>query len=61
MNTALFAAARLLPADGYAIAYGSHATNPGPASDLDLLYTGTLPLPDRELDNLVEAVKRLHE
>lgn len=61
MSTALFAAAaRLLPSDGYALAYGSHATAPGPTSDLDLLFTGTRPLHARQLGSLIDAVKQLH-
>lgn len=61
MSAALFAAAaRLLPTDGYALAYGSHATAPGPTSDLDLLFTGTRPLHAQELGSLIDAVKRLH-
>ncbi|MFE5940172.1 hypothetical protein ACFQ69_32945 [Streptomyces sp. NPDC056470] len=62
MSTALFtAAAALHPvADGYAVAYGSHATRPGPASDLDLLYTGTDPLTADRLHRLIDGVKQLH-
>ncbi|MFJ3904205.1 hypothetical protein [Streptomyces sp. NPDC090025] len=60
--SALFAAAAALHPvrDGYALAYGSHAERPGPASDLDLLYTGARPLADRALGRLIEGVKRLH-
>ncbi|MFJ2060355.1 hypothetical protein ACIOMM_31070 [Streptomyces sp. NPDC087908] len=62
MSTHLFtAAAALHPArDGYALAYGSHATRPRLASDLDLLYTGTAPLPPARLARLIDGVKRLH-
>ncbi|MFF1511926.1 hypothetical protein [Streptomyces sp. NPDC058326] len=62
MNTGLFtAAAALHPvADGYALAYGSHATRPRPASDLDLLYTGNAPLPADQLARLIDGVKQLH-
>ncbi|MGW2207447.1 hypothetical protein [Streptomyces sp. NPDC001774] len=62
MTTGLFtAAAALLPAaEGYALAYGSHATRPRPASDLDLLYTGSTPLPPDQLARLIDGVKRLH-
>ncbi|MFD3570473.1 hypothetical protein [Streptomyces sp. NPDC058667] len=62
MNTDLFtAAAALHPvADGYALVYGSHATRPRPASDLDLLYTGNAPLPAARLARLIDGVKQLH-
>ncbi|MEU6934930.1 hypothetical protein AB4225_36040 [Streptomyces sp. 2RAF24] len=62
MNTALFTAAAALhpTADGYALAYGSHATRPRPTSDLDLLYTGSSPLPADRLDHLIDSVKQLH-
>ncbi|MGW8357691.1 hypothetical protein [Streptomyces wedmorensis] len=62
MSTALFAqAAALHPvADGYALAYGSHAICPRPASDLDLLYTGSQPLSADQLARLIDSVKQLH-
>ncbi|NUK50117.1 hypothetical protein HRW14_07360 [Streptomyces lunaelactis] len=61
MSAVLFAAAaRLHPGDGYALAYGSHATHPGPTSDLDLLYTGTGPLTPAALTRLIQDVKVLH-
>lgn len=60
--SALFAAAAALHRgrEGYALAYGSHATRPGPASDLDLLFTGPRPLPGPALARLIDGVKRLH-
>ncbi|MEV6328392.1 hypothetical protein [Streptomyces sp. NPDC051909] len=60
--SALFAAAAALHPgpDGYALAYGSHATRPRPESDLDLLYTGSRPLPHSALMGLIHDVKRLH-
>lgn len=62
MNTVLFTTAAALhpSSDGYALAYGSHATRPGPASDLDLLYTGNQALSDNRLARLIDDVKRLH-
>ncbi|MEU2115119.1 nucleotidyltransferase domain-containing protein [Streptomyces sp. NPDC016459] len=62
MNTGLFTAAAALhpAADGYALAYGSHATRPRPTSDLDLLYTGSEPLPEARLARLIDGVKQLH-
>ncbi|MFE7617556.1 hypothetical protein [Streptomyces sp. NPDC057496] len=60
--TLLLEAADLLPdPDGYALAYGSHATNTHqPTSDLDLLYTGRHPLDDAGLTALTAAVVALH-
>ncbi|MGW2183126.1 hypothetical protein ACWCXX_34740 [Streptomyces sp. NPDC001732] len=60
--TLLLEAADLLPdPDGYALAYGSHATNTHqPTSDLDLLYTGRHPLDDADLAALTAAVVALH-
>lgn len=61
MNALFAAAAALHPVrDGYALAYGSHAGRPGPASDLDLLFTGARPLPRRNLARLIDGVRRLH-
>ncbi|MFB8077425.1 hypothetical protein [Streptomyces sp. NPDC056013] len=62
MSTTLFTAAAALhpAADGYALAYGSHATRPRPTSDLDLLYTGTAHLPAQRLARLIDGVKQLH-
>lgn len=62
MTTTLFSkAAALHPtADGYALAYGSHATGPGPTSDLDLLYTGSRPLRGDRLSRLTDSVMQLH-
>ncbi|MFJ2095195.1 hypothetical protein ACIOEW_39025 [Streptomyces sp. NPDC087901] len=60
--TVLLEAADLLPdTGGYALAYGSHATNTRqPTSDLDLLYTGDHPLDDAGLSTLTAAVVALH-
>ncbi|MFB7919394.1 hypothetical protein [Streptomyces sp. NPDC056061] len=60
--TILLEAADLLPGtDGYALAYGSHATaTHQPTSDLDLLYTGRHPLDDADLTALTAAVVALH-
>lgn len=61
MSAVLDAAARLhrFPG-GYALAYGSHATAPRPTSDLDLLFTGSRPLPEEHLQTLIDGVKELH-
>ncbi|WP_432105970.1 nucleotidyltransferase domain-containing protein [Streptomyces sp. bgisy091] len=60
--TLLREAADLLPdTSGYALAYGSHATDTHqPTSDLDLLYTGPHPLDDAGLTALTAAVVALH-
>ncbi|MGW1659180.1 hypothetical protein [Streptomyces atratus] len=60
--TILLEAADLLPdTGGYALAYGSHATDTHqPTSDLDLLYTGRHPLDDAGLSALTAAVVALH-
>ncbi|MFF3904365.1 nucleotidyltransferase domain-containing protein [[Kitasatospora] papulosa] len=60
--TILLEAATLLPyPGGYALAYGSHATDTHqPTSDLDLLYTGDHPLDDAALSALTAAVVALH-
>ncbi|MEU7279040.1 hypothetical protein AB0A69_09715 [Streptomyces sp. NPDC045431] len=62
MNAALLTTAAALhpTSDGYALAYGSHATHPGPTSDLDLLYTGNQPLAHDRLAQLIDDVKHLH-
>ncbi|MER7516059.1 hypothetical protein [Streptomyces sp. NPDC126499] len=61
MNALFAAAAALHPVrGGYALAYGSHASRPRPASDLDLLFTGTRLLPGRALARLIDGVKQLH-
>lgn len=63
--SALHAAGRLrhrfVGLDGYGIAYGSHPARRATAtSDLDLVLVTTKPLPSARLDELVEAVRRLH-
>ncbi|MGQ0841775.1 hypothetical protein [Actinokineospora sp.] len=51
--------AEFVGANGYVLAYGSHATMATRGSDLDLLFVGP-PLHPHQLDRLVRAVTALH-